>query len=215
MTSNLVASVTAHPLRARTTLQPGTRTHKGPAHQHGRDLKEAGDPVDISTEGDPEGGGDAMTTSVDLTWLAMERVRYESLFDSETELPRWGLFLDRTAVALERAEHTGSGIAVFVLDEPHIPNESAHLRQVVERLRSRLSPGDTLARIGDDRFAAMCCDVGSDADAAMLARHLIYDSGLTCGLGIALSTPGDVPETLIGRALIASAPHEPDPIVAS
>ena len=104
-----------------------------------------------------------MTTSVDLTWLAMERARYETLFDSLTELPRWGLFLDRTAVALERAEYTGSGIAVFILDEPHLPNENNHdIRRVVDRLRSRLRPGDTLARLGDERFAAMCCDVAND-----------------------------------------------------
>ncbi|HEY3670531.1 MAG TPA: hypothetical protein VGN51_06325 [Acidimicrobiia bacterium] len=153
-----------------------------------------------------------MTTSVDLTWLAMERARYESLFDSLTELPRWGLFLDRTAVALERAEHSGSGIAVFIIDDPHLPDAYPDVRRVVDRLRSRLRPGDTLARLGDDRFAAMCCDVMNDADAAQLARHLIYDSGLVCGLGIALSTPGDVPETLVGRAIIASAPVEAEPI---
>jgi GGDEF domain-containing protein len=156
-----------------------------------------------------------MTTSVDLTWLAMERVRYESLFDSDTELPRWGLFLDRTAVALERVEASGSGIAVFILDEPHLPGDEHHnVRRVVDQLRSRLRAGDTLARLGDDRFAAMCCDVTSDVDAAMLARHLIYDSGLVCGLGIALSRPGDVPDTLIGRALVASAPDEAEPVVA-
>jgi GGDEF domain-containing protein len=156
-----------------------------------------------------------MATSVDLTWLAMERARYESLFDSDTELPRWALFLDRTAVALERAEHTGRGIAVFVLDDPHVPNEHANVRRVVDRMRERLSPGDTLARLGDDRFAAMCCDVTTDAEAAMVARHLIYDSGLVCGLGIALSTPGDVPETLVGRALVASAPREVDEIATT
>jgi len=153
-----------------------------------------------------------MATSVDLTWLSIERARYDSLFDSLTELPRWGLFLDRTAVALERAAASGRGIAVFILDDPHLPNQQPDVRRVTERLRAGLRPGDTLARLGDDRFAAMCCDVASDADAAMLARHLIYDSGLVCGLGIALSTPGDVPETLVGRALVSSAPHESDPI---
>jgi GGDEF domain-containing protein len=164
---------------------------------------------------DPDAGGDAMTTSVDLTWLAMERVRYESLFDSDTELPRWGLFLDRTAVALERAESGRSGVAVFILDEPHLPgDEHGDVRRVVERLRSRLRPGDTLARLGDERFAVMC-DVFSDTDAAMVARHLIYDSGLVCGLGIALSERGDVAETLIGRALVASAPHDADPVIAT
>ena len=153
-----------------------------------------------------------MATSVDLTWLSIERARYESLFDSLTELPRWGLFLDRTAVALERAEHSGRAIAVFIIDEPHLPNVQSDTRHVADALRSRLRPGDTLARLGDERFAAMCCDMTSDADAAMLARHLIYDSGLVCELGIALSEPGDVPETLVGRALMATSAHESDPI---
>jgi GGDEF domain-containing protein len=156
-----------------------------------------------------------MTTSADLTFLAMERVRYESLFDSLTELPRWGLFLDRTAVAIERSERLGSGIAVFILDEPYLPGATPDVRRVAERLASRLRPGDTLARIGDDRLAALCCDVVSDTSAAMIARHMIYDPGLVCGLGIALSVPGDVPETLIGRALIATAPAGAEPIVAT
>jgi GGDEF domain-containing protein len=156
-----------------------------------------------------------MTTSVDLTWLSIERARYESLFDSLTELPRWGLFLDRTAVALERAEATSTGIAVFILDDPHLPGAQPDLKRVADLLRLRLRPGDSLARLGDERFAAMCCDVSCDSDAALLARHLIYDSGLVCGLGIALSKPGDVPETLIGRALVASAPVDADPIVAT
>jgi GGDEF domain-containing protein len=156
-----------------------------------------------------------VATSVDLTWLSIERARYETLFDSLTELPRWGLFLDRTAVALERAEASGTGIAVFILDDPHLPNAQPDLRRVAAMLRSRLRPGDTLARLGDERFAAMCCDVTTDADAAMMARHLIYDSGLVCGLGIALSKPGDVVDTIVGRALIASAPLDAEPIVAS
>jgi GGDEF domain-containing protein len=156
-----------------------------------------------------------MTTSVDLTWLAMERVRYDTLFDSDTELPRWGLFIDRTAVALERAESGRSGVAVFILDEPHLPgDERADIRRIAKLLRSRLRPGDTLARLGDERFAVMC-DVFSDADAALIARHLIYDSGLVCGLGIALSEPGDEPETIIGRALMACAPDRTDPIATA
>ena len=156
-----------------------------------------------------------MATSVDLTWLSIERGRYESLFDSTTELPHWGLFLDRTALALERAESGRSGVAVFILDDPHLPKEQPNVRRVVDLLRSRLRPGDTLARLDDNRFAAMCCDVNCDAVAALLARHLIHDSGLVCGLGIALSVSGDVPESLIGRALVACARHEIDEIVAT
>ncbi len=178
-------------------------------------LKGNAPPVDIGEGRADPTGGDTMTTTFDLTWLSIERARYESLFDEPTELPRWGLFLDRTAVALERAERSGCGIAVFIIDEPHLPDVVPDVRRVADRLRAGLRPGDTLARLGDDRFAAMCCDVASDADAAMIARHLIYDSGLVCGLGIALSQPGDVPETLVGRALIASAPRDVEPIDAT
>jgi GGDEF domain-containing protein len=57
-------------------------------------------------------------TSVDMGWLEIERARYEMLLDPLTGLPRWGLLLDRTAVALARARRSGTTVAIFVIEDP-------------------------------------------------------------------------------------------------
>ena len=147
-------------------------------------------------------------TSVDLRWLEIERARYENLLDSLTGLPRWGLLLDRTAVAIARAARSGSEVAVFVIDEPRFPDRIYDVRAVVQVLQDRLRPDDTLAVIGERRFAVLCNDIHADEDAAHVARRLIYDSGLVCsGLGVALSAEHERPEQVIGRALLAAFPH--------
>src|SRR6185369_4514250 len=92
-------------------------------------------------------------TSVDLGWLEIERARYETLLDSLTGLPRWGLLIDRTAVAIARAERSGTEVAVFVVEQPHFADRAYDVLRVVEALQDRLRPDDTLARIGEQRFA--------------------------------------------------------------
>jgi GGDEF domain-containing protein len=151
-------------------------------------------------------------TSVDLGWLEIERARYESLLDSLTGLPRWGLLLDRTAVAIARAERSGTEVAVFVIDQPHFSDRAFDVLAVVRSLQERLRPDDTLARIGERRFAAVCNDIRADEDAAQVARRLVYQSGLVCsGLGVALSAKNEQPEQVIARALLAALPHPPEP----
>jgi GGDEF domain-containing protein len=143
-------------------------------------------------------------TSVDLGWLEIERARYETLLDSLTGLPRWGLLIDRTAVAIARAQRAGTTLAVFVLDDPHFPDRPHDILAVVKVLQSRLRPDDTLARIGDRRFAVVCNDIQADEDAALVARRLVYTSGLVSGLGVALGNDHDPPELVIGNALLAA-----------
>ena len=143
-------------------------------------------------------------TSVDLGWLEIERARYETLLDSLTGLPRWGLLIDRTAVAIARAQRGGTTMAVFVLDDPHFPDRPHDVLAVVKVLQSRLRPDDTLARIGDRRFAVVCNDIQADEDAALVARRLVYTSGLVSGLGVALANDQDPPELVIGNALLAA-----------
>ena len=82
---------------------------------------------------------------------------------------------------------------------------------VTRALQERLRPDDTLARIGDRRFAVVCNDIRADEDAAHIARRLVYTAGLVCGLGIALGNDHDPPEVVIGRALLAAVPGQPDP----
>ena len=150
-------------------------------------------------------------TSVDLGWLEIERARYETLLDSLTGLPRWGLLIDRTAVAIARAERAGTEVAVFVVEQPHFADRAYDVLRVVQALQERLRPDDTLARIGEQRFAIVCNDIRADQDAAQVARRLVYDSGLTCaGLGVALSGTDERPEHVIARALLAALPHPPE-----
>jgi GGDEF domain-containing protein len=151
-------------------------------------------------------------TSVDLGWLEIERARYESLLDTLTGLPRWGLLIDRTSVAIARAQRSGTEVAVFVLDQPHFPDRAYDLLAVVQALQDRLRPDDTLAIIGERRFAVVCNDIRADEDAAHVARRLVYDSGLVCsGLGVALGAKQERPEQVIARALLAALPHPPEP----
>jgi len=103
-------------------------------------------------------------TSVDLGWLEIERARYETLLDSLTGLPRWGLLIDRTAVALGRAARAGTEVAVFVLDDPHFADRPHDVLAVARTLQDRIRPDDTLARIGDRRFAVVCNDIRADED---------------------------------------------------
>jgi GGDEF domain-containing protein len=150
-------------------------------------------------------------TSVDLGWLEIERARYETLLDSLTGLPRWGLLIDRTAVAIARAQRAGNTVAVFVLDDPHFPDRPYDVLAVVRQLQSRLRPDDTLARIGDRRFAVVCNDIHADEDAALVARRLVYASGLVSGLGVALGNDQDPPELVIANALLAAVGRGPAP----
>jgi GGDEF domain-containing protein len=150
-------------------------------------------------------------TSVDLGWLEIERARYETLLDSLTGLPRWALLIDRTGVALARAARADTEVAVFVLDDPHFADRPHDVLGVARTLQDRLRPDDTLARIGDRRFAVVCNDIRADEDAAQVARRLVWDSGLQCGLGVAIGKREEAPEQVIGRALLAALPGEPPP----
>jgi GGDEF domain-containing protein len=141
-------------------------------------------------------------TSVDLGWLAIERARHEMLLDKLTGLPRWALLIDRTGVALARARRTGNQVAVFVLDDPRFDAGPPDILHVAEVLKSRVRPDDTLARIGDRRFAVLCNEIRQDEDAALVARRLISGTGIRCSLGVALGDDEEPPDVVIARALL-------------
>jgi GGDEF domain-containing protein len=149
-------------------------------------------------------------TSVDLGWLEIERARYQHLLDDLTGLPKWALLIDRTAVALARAQRTGNQVAVLVLEDPHFDNGPRTIKTVVAALQAQIRPDDSLARIGDRRFAVVCNEIRLDEDAALVARRLVYSTGLLCGLGVALGRADDTPESLIGRALLEAVQTDPD-----
>jgi GGDEF domain-containing protein len=145
-------------------------------------------------------------SSIDFAQIEIERAHYDNLFDPITGLPTgWMLLFDRIEVALARAERTGSLVAVFVLDRPRLLSEERiDFGYAVRNLRQQLRRDDTLAKIGEDRLAIVVADIVDDAEAATFARRIMNDSGVTCALGVALSSAGDSSSLLLARGVAAA-----------
>ena len=128
---------------------------------------------------------------------------YQCLLDPATGLPGWVLLLDRTAVALTRARRTHRAVAVLVVDRPayRIGGSAVPLAAVVDLLRERIRPDDTLAVLEPGRYAVLCPDLRSPADAERIAERLVKHCGdLTFGLGIAVGGAGDDAVQLVSWA---------------
>jgi GGDEF domain-containing protein len=131
-----------------------------------------------------------------------EREQYEALFDRVTGLPRWALLLDRTRVALARAQRVNRRVAVYVLDDVQTLSGSIpNIERFVAALRGKVRSDDTIARVADQTFVVMCNDLGRDQDAELVAQRLVQNNDVMCRLGIALSSGGDDAPTLLTTAI--------------
>jgi GGDEF domain-containing protein len=131
-----------------------------------------------------------------------ERAQYEALFDPSTGLPTWALLLDRTEVALARAERVNRKVAVFALEGVETTSGSApDVGRFVSTLRANLRSDDTIARVADRTFVVVCNNIGRDKDAVVVAQRLVQNSDVVCQLGIALSSGGDDAPTLLTAAI--------------
>ncbi len=101
-----------------------------------------------------------------------QQARYDSQHDALTGLADRALFLERVTSALERAERTGTEVAVLFcdLDEfKQVNDVHGHtagdrvLRAVGQRLAAQVRTVDCVARLGGDEFAILLED-GRDAD---------------------------------------------------
>jgi diguanylate cyclase (GGDEF)-like protein/PAS domain S-box-containing protein len=111
------------------------------------------------------------------------RLEYAATHDALTGLANRSLFVDHLDLALATAaRHAGSRVAVLFcdLDRFKMVNDSlghpagdALLRQVGERLREAVRPGDTVARLGGDEFAVLCPELVDDGQAAGLAARVM------------------------------------------
>jgi len=96
---------------------------------------------------------------------AEERILHDAIHDNLTGLPNRELFFDRLEVSLIAARRPGAPrpvVVVFDIDQLKAVNDSlgmsfgdSALLTVARRAARDLKPGDTLARIGGDQFAAI------------------------------------------------------------
>jgi diguanylate cyclase (GGDEF)-like protein/PAS domain S-box-containing protein len=121
--------------------------------------------------------------------------------DTLTGLPNRNLFMDRCAQALTLAKRLDIGAALFWIDLDGFKTVNdtlghaagdATLREVAQRLLSRLRDSDTAARMGGDEFAVIVTDVSGTDTAQRLAMELVA----------ALRQPYDLPQ---GQARISAS----------
>ena len=111
-----------------------------------------------------------------------QQLAHQANHDSLTSLPNRVLLQDRLNQALARCRRSKSMMAVFSVDLDRFKqvNDSfgnrvgdLYLKEVAQRLASRVRDGDTLARTGGDEFTAVLENVRSPEDASNVARALL------------------------------------------
>jgi len=148
-------------------------------------------------------------TDITAEKRTQDQLLHELFHDPMTGLPNKALFLDRLELALSRRGRRGGpplAILYLDLDRFHNVNDSLGvdagdklLAEVAERLKARLRPGDTLARLGGDKFGILLDGVHypreamrfADAARTELGKPIHMDGHELClqaSFGIALSS---------------------------
>lgn len=154
-----------------------------------------------------------------------EKLAHHAFYDQVTALPNRALFLDRLKQVIRRASRNKDSLfAVMLLDLNRFrvvnnslgPRVGAQLLcEVARRLQIGLRAGDTVARLGGDRFTILLHEINDVSDALRVAdrvqRKLAValnlggqDITMSASIGIVLSAPGyEQPEDILRDADIA------------
>ena len=109
-------------------------------------------------------------------------LRYLATHDALTGLPNRTLFMERLTQAIEQPQRsqTGFGVLLLDLDNFKVVNDSfghhqgdALLIELSTRLNQALRPGDTIARLGGDEYAAIVESVDSEAQLRLAAQRML------------------------------------------
>ena len=163
---------------------------------------------------------------IDITERKAQEAQLARLayYDSVTELPNRPLFSELVERALRQAQRHQALLAVGVMDldgfKP-LADQHGHeagnqvLKEIASRIKSVLNEGDVVARFGDDVFAVLLPDAGSQRD-MLLVSHRILEAirrpvpwhgellHLSASLGWALYPQDDVDaDTLMRHASLA------------
>lgn len=113
---------------------------------------------------------------------AEDTIKRLAFYDPLTQLPNRRLLSERLHHAIEISRRTGKQMAVFMLDLDKfkaVNDTLGHaagdelLKQVSERLLSKLRKTDTVARLGGDEFTILLENIEHDTDTARIAQTII------------------------------------------
>jgi diguanylate cyclase (GGDEF)-like protein/PAS domain S-box-containing protein len=147
-------------------------------------------------------------TVIDVTdrKQAIQKLEFQAHHDALTGLPNRVLIEENLALALRRAEQTGSSVALLYLDLDRLKaiNDTlghdagdALLRGLADRLTRCLRREDTVARVGGDEFVVLLPAVRTEEEAGKVAEKILehvarrfhvagHEVYVTCSVGIAL-----------------------------
>src|SRR4028119_491484 len=110
------------------------------------------------------------------------QLRYEAFYDSLTSLPNRVFFINQLRTSIERTKHSQDylfAVLFLDLDRFQVINDSlGHkagdkmLVAIADRLKASVRPGDTVARIGGDKFAILLENITDIADISLIAKKL-------------------------------------------
>ncbi len=152
---------------------------------------------------------------------AEAQLEHHAHFDRLTDLPNRALLNDRLEAAIAKASRDNTAAAVLFIDVDQfkiINDTMGHtagdrlLTAIADRLRKNTRSTDCIARMGGDEFIAVLSDIGDEAHAAEMARHLgrvvaepirLHDRDIEAGISIGIAmfpAHGTDAETLIRNA---------------
>lgn len=155
-----------------------------------------------------------LTDRCDAGLVAVSR-QFDEPQDRLTGLANRSMLLERLEHALRGAARYGDSVGVIVLELHPREGDSDELElEAAERLRRVARASDTVARLGRNEFVICCERLPSEleavaiADRALLALRQPYlvggeDMHASATAGIAVSSGGDGPETLLASASAA------------
>lgn len=149
-----------------------------------------------------------------------EQLLHQAFHDPLTGLPNRLLFQDRLDHELIRAQRYDLRVAVLFLDLDEFKGVNDHfghavgdqvLIAVASQARAALRMVDTVARVGGDELMVLLPSITNDADVTVVVERMLasiqrpliiagHAFVLGCSVGVAISLPGEMADSLTARA---------------